>query len=189
MIVNWNIDYKSIQGWETMIETERLIIRPVKMADYDDICEYGCDEDTGKYMMYWPKTQEQIYKFIHDCIAVMSMDAKIWNEYAIQLKDESKVIGNITLEVKETAAEIGWISNKKYWNCGYMSEAVHAVIEYAFSHFNVDYIFATCNDKNVASYRVMEKCNMIKIKTENSIRTNKNGSEMVYNRLVYCTKR
>ena len=99
--------------------------------------------------------------FINDCIIAMSSDKITWYEYVMQLKDSLKVIGNISIDIKGTVGEIGWVSNKDYWNKGYMSEAVEAVIEHAFCDLDIHRIIATCSDKNIASYKVMEKCNMI----------------------------
>jgi len=172
-----------------MLKTERLIIRPIEKLDYEDICEYGSDEETGQYMLHWPKSSEQVEKFIDNCINKMILDALTWHEYVMQLKDELKVIGNITLEIRESVAEIGWISNRKYWNNGYMSESVSAIIEHAFSDLGVKRIFATCNEKNVASYKVMEKCNMVKIKTENDHKSYRHGEPVTFNRLIYCIDR
>jgi ribosomal-protein-alanine N-acetyltransferase len=174
---------------EKIMITETLIIRPIEKTDYDDICEYGCDEETGQYMIYWPKTKEQIKEFIDKCVATINSDKATWYEFVIQLKDASKVIGNITLEVMESVAEIGWISNKKYWNNGYMSEAVNAVIDYAFQHIGIHRIIATCTEKNVASFKVMEKCNMVKIKTEKNQKALRQGIEVTYNKLTYCIER
>lgn len=172
-----------------MIITERLIIRLIEKDDYDDICEYGCDEETGQFMIYWPKSREQIKEFIDECIASISSDKITWYEFVMQLKDNSKVIGNITLEIKEAEAEMGWISNKEYWNNGYMSEAVMAVIDYAFQHLNIHRIIATCTEKNIASFKVMEKCNMVKIKTEKNHKSLRHGTEVTYNKLTYCIER
>ncbi|NLL00759.1 MAG: GNAT family N-acetyltransferase, partial [Clostridiales bacterium] len=70
-----------------------------------------------------------------------------------------------------------------------MTEAVSSFIDYAFNHLGVNIIFATCSDKNIASYKVMEKCNMIKIKTENNHKSYKRGVEITYNRLIYCIEK
>lgn len=175
-----------------MLTTRRLIIRPIEKSDYDDICEYGSDEETGQYMVYWPRTREQIEKFISNCIEIMKSDELIEirkYEYVIELKDEHKVIGNITLETKGLEGELGWILNKKYWNNGYMTEAVNAIIEYVFNNFDIKRIFATCTDKNIASYKVMEKCNMIMIRTDNNHKSYKQGVEVTYNRLIYCIEK
>ena len=172
-----------------MLTTERLIIRPIERLDYEDICEYGSDLETGQFMLHWPKSREQVEKFIDNCISKMISDELIWYEFVMQLKVERKVIGNITLEVRELVAEIGWISNKRYWNNGYMSEAVNAIIEHAFSNLGIERIFATCNEKNVASYKVMEKCNMCKIKTENDHKSYRHGIPVIFDRLIYCIER
>jgi ribosomal-protein-alanine N-acetyltransferase len=144
------------------METQRLILRPIELNDIEYVCEYGCDEETGKYMTYWPKTKEQIYDFINDCVTSMKSDKPVWYEYVIVRKENTKVIGNISLEIKNNEAEIGWISNKNYWNNGYMSEAVNAIINFAFSSLNISKIIATSKDMNIASSKVMEKCNMRK---------------------------
>jgi len=172
-----------------MLTTNRLILRPIEKTDYDDICEYGCDEETGQFMLHWPKTGEQVDRFIDNCIEKMKSDGLTWYEYVMELKDKKKVIGNITLEVREAVAEIGWISNKKYWNNGYMTEAVNSMIDYAFSHLGVIRIFATCTDKNIASFKVMEKCYMVKIKTENNHKSYRHGVEVTFNRLIYCIEK
>lgn len=172
-----------------MLTTERLIIRPIEKLDYEDICEYGSDVETGQFMLHWPKSREQVEKYIDNCISKMISDELTWYEFVIQLKDERKVIGNITLEVRELVAEIGWISNKEYWNNGYMSEAVNAIIEHAFSNLGIERIFATYNEKNVASYKVMEKCNMFKIKTENDHKSYRHGIPVTFDRLIYCIER
>jgi ribosomal-protein-alanine N-acetyltransferase len=172
-----------------MLTTERLIIRPIEKLDYEDICEYGSDVETGQFMLHWPKSREQVEKYIDNCISKMISDELTWYEFVMLLKDERKVIGNITLEVRELVAEIGWISNKEYWNNGYMSEAVNAIIEHAFSNLGIERIFATCNEKNVASYKVMEKCNMFKIKTENDHKSYRHGIPVIFDRLIYCIER
>lgn len=172
-----------------MIETERLIIRPIENEDIKDISEYGCDEETGLYMLYWPKTYQQIKDFINECVSSMKSENPEWYEYVIQLKENSKVIGNISLINKNKETEMGWISNKKYWNNGYMTEAVKVMIEYAFCILGVCRIIATCTDKNIASYKVMEKCNMNREQIERDRISMRNGMRVIYNKLTYCIER
>lgn len=168
-----------------MIETGRLTISPIKEIDYEDICEYGCDEETGQYMIYWPKTKEEIRAFINDCISSMSLESPTRYEFVVRLKITSKVIGNISLIIKDSEAEIGWVSNKKYWNNGYMSEAVNEIIKYAFNDLYICRIVATCTDKNVGSYRVMEKCNMKISNLEKNHKAMRKEIEVTYDKLTY----
>ena len=168
------------------METERLIIRPIEETDFEDICQYGCDEETGQYMVHWPKTKMQIKSFINDSIISMGSDYPSKYEFVMQLKSTAKIIGNITLEIKKPEAEIGWISNKAYWNNGYMSEAVNKVVNFAFHDLLIDRIIATCTAKNISSYRVMEKCNMKRISEEINHKSIRQGIEVTYNKLTYC---
>jgi ribosomal-protein-alanine N-acetyltransferase len=169
-----------------VINTERLIISPIKEKDYKDICEYGCDEEVGQYMIYWPKTEQEILEFISCCTFSMSSEKPMWYEFAIRLKSNLKVIGNISLIIKDSEAEIGWISNKKYWNNGYMSEAVNAVINNAFNNLSINRIIATCTDKNIGSYKVMEKCNMKRLSLEKNNKAMRKGIEVTFDKLTYA---
>ena len=90
------------------------------------------------------------------------------------------LVANMMIET-----EIGWISNKKYWNNGYMSEAVNAVINNAFSNLSIVRIVATCTDINVGSYRVMEKCNMKRLSLEKDHKAMRKKIEVTYDKLTY----
>ncbi len=67
------------------LDTERLTIRDIQKYDFDDICEYGTDKETGKYMLHWPKPKEEIRSFIDDRIEGMKLDQPKWFEYVIEL--------------------------------------------------------------------------------------------------------
>jgi ribosomal-protein-alanine N-acetyltransferase len=169
--------------------TDRLLIRLIERSDFEDICEYGCDEETGQFMIHWPKTKEQVAIFIEDCMTAIHSEKPTWYEYVIQLIENNKVIGNVSLIVENREAEIGWISNKRYWNHGYMSEAVSSIIQHAFQNLGIETIFATCTDLNKASFKVMEKCKMTKISTEYNHKAVRQGIEVTYNKLTYCIQK
>ena len=80
---------------------------------------------------------------------------------SILLKDTHKVIGmlNQTGEYNEGQIELGYALSSAYWNRGYMSEALSAVMEYLFAH-GVRKIVCGFFKGNIASKRVMQKCHM-----------------------------
>ena len=55
--------------------------------------------------------------------------------------------------------ELGYLLNKDYMGNGYSIEASKAVIDYSFKE-GVHRVFAECNPKNIASWKVMEKIGM-----------------------------
>ena len=85
-----------------------------------------------------------------------------WDWYAIwmiELKDGTH-IGELCFKglSEDGVAEIGYGISYEYKNNGYATEAVNAVLEWAFSHPNVTAIEAETDSDNIASKRVLEKC-------------------------------
>ena len=57
--------------------------------------------------------------------------------------------------------EIGYGINAEYENKGYTTEAVKAVAKWASTQDNVKQIEAEAEESNIASIRVLEKCNFV----------------------------
>jgi len=88
-----------------------------------------------------------------------------WEWYAIwmiELKDGTH-IGELCFKGLDSngIAEIGYGISEKYQNNGYATEAVKAVLEWAFNHPDVTAIEAETDSENAASKRVLEKCGCI----------------------------
>jgi RimJ/RimL family protein N-acetyltransferase len=62
------------------------------------------------------------------------------------------------IEPREAAAELGYWLGVPYWNRGYATEAVRAVIDHAFGDLEHDALQAGARVSNPASRRVLEKC-------------------------------
>ena len=78
---------------------------------------------------------------------------------AITVNDQ--VVGGVGIvhqtDIYRLNAEIGYWLGEPFWNKGIMSEAVSAMVDYAFSNFQVIRIYAGVFDCNKASMRVLEK--------------------------------
>lgn len=138
------------------LETERLIIRKFSETDLDDLLLYTSDEEVMKYLPENPYNKQETQKFISDNI-------KNTENLAVVLKDQNKVIGHIVFHIwyePFRTWEIGWVFNKNYHNKGYATEAALKVLEYGFEKLNIHRMIATCDPRNTASYKVMEKLNM-----------------------------
>ena len=96
-------------------------------------------------------------------------DAKRWIETAnpatpitnFAIVVGGAAVGAIGLVLKEDvfrrSAEIGYWLGEEYWGRGIVTEAVHAVTEYAFATFDVCRVYAGVFEWNPASMRVLEK--------------------------------
>ena len=82
-------------------------------------------------------------------------------DFAVTLRSTGELIGGCGLVIREIhkRAELGYVIGKNYWGHGYATEAVKAVIQYAFSR-GINRVFAEHYHTNPASGRVMQKAGM-----------------------------
>ena len=136
-----------------VLKTERLILRAPRLADVKAIARLVNDrriaENTARIPHpYGVADAEQFLA------AVNRQDGEA--TFAIVLKSE--IIGMCGIEPREAAAELGYWLGVPYWNRGYATEAVRAVIDHAFGDLEHDALQAGARVSNPASRRVLEKC-------------------------------
>lgn len=144
------------------IETERLIIRNFEMRDREDLGEYMLQRVDKVFEGYPDFNEDKIEEEI-------KYRCESEEFFAVELKDEHKVIGNIYLGVRDfNSKELGYVLNENYHLKGYGSEAAKAVVQWAFSQ-GVHRVFAECTPLNIYSWKTMEK---IGLKREAELRQN-----------------
>lgn len=143
------------------IETQRLILRPWRESDLEDFYEYAKVDGVGQRCGWLP------HKNMEESRLILGMFIEEKKTLALELKDGGKVIGSIGLESRDAdlgipedqmGREIGYVLSQDYWGCGYMPEAVKAVIDYCF--YQLRFHWLTCGHFvwNDQSRRVVEKC-------------------------------
>ena len=142
------------------IETQRLILRPWRETDLQDLYEYASVPGVGE-MAGWKH-----HGSLDESRMILDMFIRGKKTFALELKSTGRVVGSLGLEepdpdptdAEQYGREIGYVLSKDYWGMGIMTEAVRAVIEYCFLALNFD--FLTCGHflRNDRSRRVVEKC-------------------------------
>ena len=141
-----------------MLSTERLVIRPFHVNDYQDLYEYLSLRETYQYEPGEPVSLEEAKK-------IAAERAKGTDFWAVTLKDKNKkLIGHVTFIQTEPKHfltwEIGFIFNPAFQNKGYATEASRALIAHAFKELGAQRVVGFCSTENTASWRVLEKCGM-----------------------------
>lgn len=77
---------------------------------------------------------------------------------AFVIAREGDLIGGCAVDLRDDGPEIGYWLGVPYWGCGYATEAVRALIDYAFDELQHDALAAGARVSNPASRRVLEKC-------------------------------
>jgi len=155
--------YKIFKDYPTL-ETERLNIRIFNENDIYDIYEYCSDDMVTRYLSF------ESYKSIDDAKKRIEYILKTHEElkrpvyWAIELKENNKVIGGIDYfdyDEQANKAEIGFLLNSNYWNKGIMTEALKEVLSFGFENMELNRIQIRCDERNIASERVIVKNGLV----------------------------
>lgn len=138
-----------------ILETKRLLIRPMAPSDIYFVHDYLKDPETMKFFVEGPYSIEKVRELIN-------RNKKDPIRYIVLKKDTLDVIGHISLThwfMKDTY-EIGWIFKREFHNQGYGTEAAQSVMKHAFHTLKAHRVVATCQPENLASIRITEKLHM-----------------------------
>lgn len=141
---------------EPIIETERLILRPITLDDAEACFSWNSDDRVAKYMSY-PRCTD-ISQTI-DWIKSTLTDEQEWN-WAFVLKAENKVIGTGGIgpnKFMEGYWGIGYNLHYDYWHKGYCTDAMRAIVDFAHNELGVNKICSDHAIDNPRSGKVMEK--------------------------------
>jgi ribosomal-protein-alanine N-acetyltransferase len=144
------------------LETERLKFRKLTMRDAGDIFEYASVPEVTLYVSWTPhRTLADTKSFLKHVL--FQYEKGIPASWGIVLKENDKLIGTggyLWWSTEHSKAEVGYVISDKYWNKGYMTEALKKILQFGFETMNLERIEARCFIKNSASERVMQKCGM-----------------------------
>lgn len=142
------------------LETERLILRPWRIEDAEELFELARDPEVGPACGWAPHKDIEESKKVLEHILINDYS------YAIVLKESGQVIGDISRMPKgesrycenEKQAEIGFWLGRPYWGNGYMPEACKVLMKYCFETMKLEKVWCGHNITNEKSERVQEKC-------------------------------
>ena len=147
-----------------VIDTPRLRLRPMTMADAADVFEYSRDPKVAEHVLW------DTHRTIGDSKAYIRYILRQYrgnepSSFGIELKKTGRLIGTIGFmwwNQQFRSAEVGYSINRAYWNQGLATEALKAAIRFGFSEMRLFRIEAQHEIDNPASGAVMEKAGMRK---------------------------
>lgn len=148
------------------LETERLILRKFREEDFEDYYAYAADREMNRMMGQYDLTDREDARGCFDWLK----DKEKYS-YAIVLKENGKVIGNLNvvalpdflleMDLEELRGKRGvclsFCLSRHYRRRGLMEEAVRAVIDKLFLVEGMDYVQCGYFDFNLPSEKLQEK--------------------------------
>jgi RimJ/RimL family protein N-acetyltransferase len=148
----------------SVVETERLLLRPFTTADLRALNAYQSREDVTRYLLWDARTEDQVRAALEKKIAatVIVSDGDFL-ALAAELKETGAVIGDFTLGLlsrEHACGELGYIIHPDHQGRGYATEGGRAILSIAFDDLGLHRVIGGIEPRNVASARVLEKLGM-----------------------------
>ena len=161
----FNIYFRNtVSKMTQLLETQRLLLRPLSDADAEYMCKYANDEDIARNTLRIPHpyTIEDAKKFITACKINHPEGDCHELVYGVEAKEEGHLIGSVGLVLSRSddKGELGYWIGKPFWGKGYATEATQRLLTHGFSQLNLNCIAAKCFSRNPASSSVIRKLGM-----------------------------
>ena len=145
------------------IETERLMLRRLCLEDVQDYYErVASDGDVTRYMLLDPH-QDLTESLLSIENTLQRYEEGRCYRWGIALKSDDSIIGVIDLlrfDEEEGSCSFAYMIGCDYWNRGYGTETLKAVLTFAFEKMEIEWVRADHMAENLASGAVMRKAGM-----------------------------
>jgi ribosomal-protein-alanine N-acetyltransferase len=144
------------------LDTQRLILRKMTLADAESVYAYARDPLVSRYTV-WGRhlSLGDARDFLHGVVS--NYENGIPENWGIVFKENGAFIGTcgyFIWDIENRCAEIQYALSRAYSGRGLMTEAVCRVIRFGFEEMGLNRIAAHCMPGNIASERVMQKAGM-----------------------------
>lgn len=154
-----------------MIETKRLLLRPMRAEDVDPLLRVFGDPKVMASFDAEPFDRDQTQRWVQRNF--VHQDRHGYDLFVVILKESGELIGDCGPEEMEldgvsgaptaaagAAIELGYDFRNDHWNQGFATEAAKAVRDYAFDTLPLPRLISLVRQGNTTSRRVAEKIGM-----------------------------
>ncbi len=142
------------------LETERLLLRPLRSSDLDDYAALRADPEVLRYLVGaggepWDRGRSSRH------LAFLIGHWQIWGTgtWAVEHKESGALIGIVGFSEPEgwPGFELAWALARTYWGHGYATEAARKALAHAFTTWKRERVISLIHPENRASIRVAER--------------------------------
>lgn len=152
---------------ETVLCTERLILRPWRGDDAEALYLLACDERVGP-AAGWPP-----HRSVEESAEVIRSVFSAPETYAVVLRETGCIVGCIGLIAADVSniaiasdeAEVGYWLGVPYWGQGLMTEALRTLMRHAFRSLGYSALWCGWFDGNTRSEHVQKRCGFRFVRT------------------------
>jgi RimJ/RimL family protein N-acetyltransferase len=146
---------------DTILETERLLLRYQRDEDLEFIIKLWTDEDITKYVG-GPRNKNDLIK--NNKNISKNQDKEEYDLWIVEIKKTKESIGHAGIIPKEIENEIyyeiNYFFNKEYWGHGYATEIAEEIIKHMKHTKKINEYITIIDKNNIASINVAKKIGM-----------------------------
>ena len=138
--------------------TDRLCLRPITLADVDEIVALDADPEVMRYINGGKPTPRDEAERI--------VARSVGHRWMAFERDSDTFVGWFGL--RRSAGrdrELGYRLRRAAWGSGHATEGARALVDLAFTHLEASQVWAHTMTVNIASRRVMERCGLRYVRT------------------------
>ncbi len=146
-------------GLKTIINTERLVLRPFQLGDEQALFAMNTDPDVIRYAGNTPFASIDTAHDVLTNVIFKDYATRGYGRFALVLKETGNVIGfsgvKYLADIEET--ELGYRLMPEYWGKGLASESAVASIDFARDTLGLKRLIALVHPDNHGSANVVRK--------------------------------
>ena len=143
--------------------TERLLLRRSRPEDAEPISAYRSDPNVNRYQG-WDRTDPaSIRAEIVEMESRQPGGAGGWVQFTVEERAGGRLVGDVGISAADDepgVAKIGYTIAPAFQGRGYATEAVRALVDYAFETLGAERVRAFAAAENVPSLRVAENAGL-----------------------------
>ena len=147
----------------TYFETSRLRARSFSSADVDAFVAYRADPDVARYQSWSDYTLERGEAFVGSLQGTTPGVPGEWFQFALEARSDGVLVGDLALKVdpdEPREAEVGFTLAPAQQGKGYGTEALTALLDYAFGTFGLHRVVAVTDALNDPAAALLERVGM-----------------------------
>ena len=145
-------------GADAVVETERLLLRPLTPADRGDLCEILQDKET-MYAYEHAFSDEEVDQWLQNQLRRYREEG--FGLWAAVDRESGEMVGQIGLTLQDwdgrKVPEVGYLLKRRFWGIGYATEGARGCMDYAFERLGLLWVCSIIRDNNLPSQRVARR--------------------------------
>lgn len=171
-------------NFNKIIQSDRIILRPVKMDDFTEMKQLTTDQNMWHYFTADLSNEAALKNWIHQ--AVSELNNKQSLPFAIVDRENNKIIGSTrisNISVRDSRVEIGWTwIAKEYQGTGINSHVKKLLFKFIFEETDTVRIEFKTDVLNIAARKGLQKAGLTEegILRSHTLMTNNRRRDTIY---------